>query len=250
MIRLKTPAEIEQIAEGGAILARIVAQLRALVKPGTSTWELNERAAGFMRDAGVKPAFLGYHGYPAVLCTSVNHRVVHGIPSRTEILKEGDIIGLDIGIIHLGFFSDMAETVPVGEVARESFRLIETARRALDLGIDALLLGQRLGKVSAAIQAFVEHQGYGVVRDLCGHGVGFELHEEPSVPNFGRIDSGPIVQPGLVIAIEPMITAGDWHVRTLDDGWTVETVDGSRCAHIEHTVAVTNDGIRILTKTD
>lgn len=250
MIRLKSPEEIEQIAEGGAILARIISDLRPFVKPGISTLELNDRAARLMRDAGVKPAFLGYHGYPAVLCTSVNHRVVHGIPSRTELLSEGDIIGLDIGIIHRGLFSDMAETLPVGEVARGSFRLIETARRALEQGIDALLLGQRLGKVGATIQAFVEHQGYGVVRDLCGHGVGFDLHEEPSVPNFGRADSGPIVQPGLVIAIEPMITAGDWHVRTLDDGWTVETVDGSRCAHIEHTVAVTSDGVRILTKID
>lgn len=247
MIRLKTADQINTIAEGGAILATIVEQLRSAVGPGITTKQLDAQAAELMQQHGVKPAFLGYHGYPAVLCTSVNHRVVHGIPSADEVLREGDIIGLDLGILYRGFYTDMAITVPVGAVTPQIQRFVDTAEQALNRGIDALCIGRRLGAIGAAIQEFVERRGYGVVRDLTGHGVGQELHEAPSVPNFGSAGSGPSIQAGLVIAIEPMITAGDWHVKTLADGWTVETVDQSRSAHFEHTVAVTESGVRILT---
>ncbi len=249
MSRRKTEAEIRTLAEGGAILASILEELRGLVQPGISTGELNAFAARRMKEHHVRPAFLGYHGYPAVLCTSVNAHVVHGIPSNTEVLKAGDIVGLDIGIEHGGLVTDMAETVGVGRVSEGADRLIGVTRLALEQGIAALEIGQHLGAVGAAIQRFAERQGYGVVRDLTGHGVGHALHEEPSVPNFGSGRSGPIVEPGLVIAIEPMLTAGDWHVRTKGDHWTVETLDGSLSAHFEHTVAVTKDGVRILTTT-
>jgi methionyl aminopeptidase len=249
MTRLKTEREIEILAEGGAILASILDEVRALVQPGVSTGELNDFAAKLMRERKVKPVFFGYHGYPAVLCTSVNSRVVHGIPSMTEILKLGDCIGLDIGIEHRGLITDMAVSVGVGKVSPEVDRIIGTARLALERGIAALEVGRPLGAVGAAVQHFVERQGFGVVRDLTGHGVGHALHEEPSVPNFGAGRGGPKVEVGLVVAIEPMITAGDWHVRTLEDGWTVETLDGSLSAHFEHTVAVTKTGVRILTTT-
>lgn len=244
---IKTPAEIESIARAGHQLSEILRQVAGQVRPGVNTLTLDRLAAELIKQAGAEPAFLNYHGYPAVLCTSVNSRVVHGIPRADETLQDGDIVGLDLGIRLDGLYADMAVTVGVGHLDLTVQEFIQIARAALDLAIAQLQPGRPLGKVSAAIQSFVEAQGYGVVRDLTGHGIGRELHEPPPIPNFGSAAAGPILQAGMVLAIEPMITMGDWRVRTLPDNWGVETADGSLSAHFEHTVAVTETGRRVLT---
>ncbi len=244
---IKTAVEIELMARAGRLLSGILKQIVNEVKPGVSTLALDRRAADQIRQAGAEPAFLNYRGYPAVLCASVNNRVVHGIPKAAEVLTEGDIVGLDLGLKLNGWYADMAMTVGVGRIDQATAQFIQSAQNALQLAIKEIKPGRPLGAVSAAIQAFVETRGYGVVRDLTGHGIGAELHEPPVVSNYGSPSSGPILQAGMVLAIEPMITLGGWQVRTLPDSWGIETVDGSLSAHFEHTVAITESGSRILT---
>lgn len=248
MISLKTPAEIEVIARAGAILAALYRTIPEIVVPGVSTKELDRFAEAFIRDhAGAEPAFKGLYGFPATLCTSINHEVVHGIPAERRRLMEGDVISIDCGVKLDGFYADAAVTLPVGEVAPDVRRLLEVTARALELGIEQARPGRRLGDIGAAVQAPADEAGYGVVRDLVGHGIGREPHEEPQVPNYGKAGRGMPLEVGLVLAIEPMFNLGSANVRTLPDRWTVVTVDRSISAHFEHTVAVTADGPRVLT---
>ena len=247
-IRLKSPEEIAILREGGKILAEILYETADRVKPGISTGELNAFAEKRLKDHGVEGAFKGYQGFPAALCTSVNDACVHGIPSFDFLLEEGDIIGLDFGVIYKGLITDSAITVPVGEVSSDVQHLMRTTKKALKAGIDEAMLGNRIGDIGAAIQKLVERQGYSCVRDLIGHGVGYEVHESPEVPNWGRKGSGPELVEGLVIAIEPIVNVGDWGIRTLKDDWTIVTEDGSLSAHFEHSLAITKEGTIILTE--
>jgi methionyl aminopeptidase len=249
VISLKTPEEIEAIARAGAILGALYRVLPERVVPGVSTRELDRFAEAFILDhEGAAPAFKGLYGFPATLCTSVNHEVVHGIPADRRRLAVGDIISIDCGVKLEGFFADAAITVPVGEVAPEVENLLDVTRRALHLGIEQAHPGRRLGDIGAAIQAGAVESGFGVVRDLVGHGIGREPHEEPQVPNYGKAGRGMPLEIGLVLAIEPMFNLGTPNVRTLPDRWTVVTVDRAVSAHFEHTVAVTAAGPRILTE--
>jgi methionyl aminopeptidase len=248
VIRLKTPEEVEKIARAGAILASLYREIPAEVAPGRTTAELDRFAEDFVRShEGAVPAFKGLYGFPATLCISVNHEVVHGIPSVRRRLAEGDVVSVDCGVKLEGFFADAAVTLPVGEVSGEAAQLLEVTRRALHAGIAEARPGARLGDVGAAIQAPADEAGYGVVRDLVGHGVGHEPHEDPQVPNWGKRGKGLKLVEGLVLAIEPMFNLGTADVRTLPDRWTVITADRRLSAHFEHTVVVTADGPRILT---
>jgi methionyl aminopeptidase len=217
------------------------------VAPGVTTAELDGLARERARAAGAVPAFLGYHGFPAALCISVNDEVVHGIPSEQRVLREGDVVGLDFGVVLDGWYGDSARTVPVGRVSPEAARLLEVTEGALAHAIEAARPGGRLGDLGAAVQAFVEPRGFSVVRDFVGHGIGRQLHEPPAIPNVGTAGSGPVLRAGMVLAIEPMVNAGGHEVATLDDGWTAVTHDGSLSAHFEHTIAVTEEGPEILT---
>ena len=246
MIRLKDRDEIEAMAEGGQILAEVLQQVVEAAKPGVTTRDLDLLARDLLKERGVKPSFLKYEGFPAALCVSVNNNVVHGMP-REEALKEGDLVGLDLGLIYEGLYLDHARTVAVGEISGDKKKLLDVTRKALEIGISKAQAGNRIGDIGAAIQKYVEGASLGVVKQLVGHGVGYAVHEEPKVPNFGEPGTGPVMKPGLVIAIEPMVTIGRPEVQTANDGWTVETVDGSLAAHEEHTVAVTEAGPRILT---
>ncbi len=246
MILLKSPPEIEAMRRAGAVVGQFFEEVRPLIRPGVSTGSLEEFADGFIRRHAVRSAFKGYMGYPAHLCTSVNEEVVHGIPSRDRIVREGDILSIDFGVVRDGFFGDAARTFPVGEVDPASRRLLEATERSLFAGIEAAGPAARLGDISAAVQATVEREGFSVVRDFVGHGIGRSMHEEPQVPNFGTPGTGPRLHPGMTLAIEPMVNAGGWAVKVLDDGWTVVTRDRSRSAHFEHTIAVTDSGCRIL----
>lgn len=245
MIVYRTAEEIELIRRSSQIVAVILKELKAMVKPGTTTKELDEYAEVRVRELGGKPAFKGYRGYPASLCTSVNEEIVHGIPSSRRI-REGDIISLDFGVLYQGYYGDAAVTYPVGQVSDLAQRLIETAEEALYHGLGAMKPGQRISDISYAIQSYVENQGFSVIRAFVGHGIGQSLHEEPQVPNFGPPGRGAVIKPGLVLAIEPMISAGDWREEVLDDGWTAVTRDRSLAAHFEHTVAATAEGVEIL----
>lgn len=248
MIRLKSADEIGRILAAGEIVAGTLELVASHVEPGISTEELDRIAESFIRDhAGAEPAFKGLYGFPATLCTSVNAEVVHGIPSAVRKLREGDLVKVDVGVQLDGMFADAAVTVAVGEVAPEAERLMRVTRESLDIGVAEAKPGARLGDVGAAIQEHVERAGFSVIRELVGHGVGHEPHEPPHVPNFGKRGRGEKLEPGLVIAIEPMVNMGSRHTRTLGDGWTVVTEDGSLSAHYEHTVAVTADGPRVLT---
>lgn len=253
MISLKTQREIKLMREGGKILAKILDQLAKAVSPGITTANLDKLARELILFYKVKPSFLGYGGFPAVLCTSINDEVVHGVPSD-RILKEGDIIGLDFGIIHGGLHTDSAFTVPVlgiksykvwAKENEQTAKLIEVAKSALTIGIKQARAGRRLGKVSHAIQEYVEGQGFGIVRDLVGHGIGENLHEEPYVPNYGDPDDGPVLQAGMTIAIEPMVTMGGWQVK--QHGHAFKTRDGSLSSHFEHTILITDRSAEILT---
>lgn len=250
MISIKTPEEIAIMREGGRILAQIMHELIAEVKPGVSTGQLDNSAARKIREAGAKPAFLNYQGFPRVLCTSVNEEVVHAIPSEEKILKAGDIVTLDLGLIHNGYYSDMARTIPVGEIVPETARLARTCEEALRLGAEKARPGITTGDIGNAIQRFVESKGYGVVRELCGHGIGKELHEEPQVLNYGERHAGVKLKEGMVICIEPMITMGDFNVKRGRDGQAFVTRDGSLSAHFEDTIAVTSTGHEVLTRTE
>ena len=248
MIELKSAEQIELMARAGAVLARLYEVLPGEVQPGRTTEDLDRFAEDFIRDhAGATPAFKGLYGFPATLCTSVNEEVVHGIPSTQRVLREGDVLSVDCGVKLDGYFADAAITVPVGEISTGARRLLEVTDAALARGIEAAVPGARLGDIGAAIQEGARDEGYGVVRDLVGHGIGREPHEEPQVPNWGRRGRGLKLSAGLVLAIEPMFNLGTASIRTLADEWTVVTADGSISAHFEHTVAITEDGPRILT---
>jgi methionyl aminopeptidase len=248
VIQLKSPREIEIMAQGGKILGATVEMLRREVHVGMSTWQLDELAESFIRShPGATPSFKGLYGFPGSVCASINEEIVHGIPSRRRVLKDGDIISIDVGVKYEGFHTDSATTVGVGEIPDESRRLLDVTQQALAAGIAAALPNNHIGDIGAAIQAVVEASGFTIVRDLVGHGIGVGFHEEPQVPNYGKPRRGTKLAPGLTIAIEPMVNAGGPTTRTMPDRWTVVTVDGSRSAHFEHTVAVTEVGPRILT---
>jgi methionyl aminopeptidase len=248
MRSLKSAEEIDIIARGGRIIAELFRELESRVAPGVATGELDRFAEDFIRGhEGAEPAFKGLYGFPASICASVNQEVVHGIPSPYRTLAEGDIISVDVGVKLDGWFSDSARTFPVGEVDEETERLLEVTRAALEKGIEAARPGNRLGDIGHVIQQHAEDAGFTVVRELVGHGIGREPHEDPQVPNYGRPGRGPQLEEGLVIAIEPMVNLGVADVRTLPDRWTVVTADQRKSAHFEHTVAVTADGPRVLT---
>ncbi len=247
MIVLKSPREIELMRRGGRILADLVEHLRSTVKAGMSTQEIDEDAETFIAARDARPAFKGYRGFPATVCVSINEEVVHGIPSPARRLKEGDIVGLDLGCIVEGYYADCAVTLAIGDVPAAVQKLLDVTRESLDLAIQQCWPGRRLSDISHAVQCHVEAHGFGVVRAFVGHGIGRALHEEPQIPNFGSPGHGPQLRPGMVLAIEPMVTMGSWEVRILDDGWTAVTKDGSLAAHFEHTVAVTERGPDVLT---
>ncbi len=246
-IVLKSAAELERMRASGKILRRVHDAIKPLVVAGASTMDLEHAALAEIEACRVTAAFKGYHGYPAALCTSINEEVVHGMPAVSRVLQDGDIISIDCGVILDGFYSDAAMTYAVGTVAPETERLLRTTQRSLEAGIQAAQVGGRLGDISAAVQQVCEAEGFGVVRDFVGHGIGRAMHEDPQVPNFGVAGRGPRLKQGMVLAIEPMVNAGGPEVRVLKDGWTAVTVDGSYSAHFEHTVAITKDGPRILT---
>jgi methionyl aminopeptidase len=248
VIHLKSAAEIDTIGRAGAILADLYRQIPAQVRPGVSTAQLDRWAEDFIRShPGAEPAFKGLYGFPATLCTSVNHEVVHGIPSTRRVLKEGDVVSVDCGVKLEGFYADAAISIPIPPVEPEVQVLLDRTQEALQAGIEEARPGRRLGDMGAAIQAVADRAGYGVVRELVGHGVGRQPHEEPQVPNFGTAGKGLKLLEGMVLAIEPMFNLGSAGVRTLPDRWTVVTADRKVSAHFEHTVAVTADGPRILT---
>jgi methionyl aminopeptidase len=247
MIQIKSPADIEIMAEGGKILAKIMKNLEKKVKPGITTKELDRLAESLILKSGGKCSFKGYEGFPACLCTSVNEEIVHAIPSN-RILKEGDIISLDLGIFYKGFHTDMAITIPVGKVDPEVQRLIRVTKKALKRGIKKVRPGNTFGDIGNAIQRYIESQGFNVVRDLCGHGIGRELHEEPEILNYGKRRTGPEIKEGMVFCLEPMVTVGDWKIKKSKNGYGFETADGSLSCHFEHTVAITKNGCKILTE--
>ena len=249
MIQIKAAREIEIMAEGGRILGATVAMLQREGRPGISTADIDALAEEFIRSHdGARPAFKGLYGFPGSVCTSINNEIVHGIPSRKRVLRPGDIVSIDVGVGYRGYYTDSAVTVPVGEVDAETMRLLDVTQTSLAAGIEAARAGSHVGDIGAAVQAVVERAGFSVVRDLVGHGIGVEFHEEPQVPNYGKPKRGVKLVPGLTIAIEPMVNAGGPATRTLPDKWTIVTVDGSRSAHFEHTVAVTENGPRVLTR--
>ena len=254
MIRLKTPEEIEILREGGKRLAVILSILASKVAPGVSALELEEEARRLIKEGGDRPAFLGYRPqgakrpFPAALCVSINDEIVHGVPNEAEkIIRDGDIVSLDFGLLHRGLITDAAVTVPAGVIDKESEKLIETTKRALKSGIEAALPSSTIGDIGAAISKIVQENGFTLADSLVGHGVGYQVHEDPYVPNFGINGRGEKLAPGLVIAIEPMVNIGKSGIKTSSDGYTIKTRDGSRSAHFEHTVAITKKGNIILT---
>ena len=232
----------------GRVVREVLELVRSKVKPGATTFDLEKAAAAHLKELCVKAAFKGYRGYPCVLCTSVNSEVVHGIPSPKRVLKDGDIVSVDFGVVIDGYYGDAAITVPVGSVNPETERLLKVTEESLKAGIAAVRPGATLGDVGAAVQGVVEGQGFSVVRDFVGHGIGSHMHEDPQVPNFGEAGRGMKLKVGMVIAIEPMVNAGRPDVKVLEDGWTAVASDGSMSAHFEHTVAVTATGARVLTE--
>jgi len=246
MIKIKTPAEIEIMAEGGRMLAKVMKELEKTVKPGITTKELNRLAESLILKFGGKCSFKNYQGFPSCLCASVNEEIVHAVPS-TRVLKEGDIISLDLGLFWKGFHSDMAVTVPVGNINSEATRLIRVTKKTLKRGIKKARLGNTFGDISNTMQRYVESQGLGVVRELCVHGIGRELHQEPQILNYGGRHTGPEIKEGMVFCLEPMVTAGDWRMKKGKDGQAFVTIDGSLSAHFEHMIAVTKNGCQILT---
>ena len=249
MIQIKSAREIDVMAEGGRILGRTIEMLRREVRPGRTTAELDALAEEFIRShPGATPAFKGLYGFPGSVCISVNHEIVHGIPSRRRVLEAGDIVSLDVGVKYEGMYTDAAATVAVGEISEESRRLLEITERALEAGIAAATVDNHVGDIGAAVQGVVEPAGFSIVRELVGHGVGFEPHEDLQVPNYGKPKRGKRLVAGLTIAIEPMVNVGSPGTRTMPDRWTVVTADGKRSAHFEHTVAVTEEGPRVLTR--
>jgi len=245
---LKSSQEIEKMRRAGKIVREVLELVRTRVKPGVTTLDLEKAAEARLKELNVKAAFKGYHGYPCVLCTSVNSEVVHGIPSPKRVLKQGDIVSVDFGVVVDGYYGDSAITVPVGEIDENAARLLRVTEQSLQAAIAVVKPGATLGDVGAAVQGVVEGEGFSVVRDFVGHGIGSQMHEDPQVPNYGQKGQGMKLKPGMVIAIEPMVNAGKPEVMVLEDGWTAVAKDGSMSAHFEHTVAVTADGARILTE--
>lgn len=249
---IKTPEEIEIIREGGKRLAFVLAETAKQVKPGVSTYELDKFAHKLIKEGGDIPAFLDYKpegvtsGYPATLCTSVNNEIVHSIPGKNKILKEGDIVSLDLGLNHKGLFTDHAVTVPVGKISKKDQKLIDDTKKALEIGIWAARGGETVGDIGHAIESFV-HGRYGIVRELAGHGVGIKVHEDPYIPNYGKAGKGQKLIPGMVVAIEPMLNIGKDNIVNGSDGYTIKTADGSRSAHFEHTILITEGEAEILT---
>jgi methionyl aminopeptidase len=249
VIQLKSAREIDLMAQGGKILAASVETLRAAVRPGISTGELDRIGEEFIRShEGAVPAFKGLYGFPGSICASVNSEIVHGIPSTKRVLNEGDIISIDVGVGYKGYFTDSATTVAVGEISEDARELLAVTQRALEAGIGAAVLGNHIGDIGVAVQSVVEGAGFSVVRDLVGHGIGVEFHEEPQVPNYGKPKRREKLVPGLTIAIEPMVNIGGPATKTLGDRWTIVTLDGSLSAHFEHTVAIAEGGPIVLTR--
>lgn len=247
-IIIKTPQEIEKMRISGIALRKVHDALAPHVLAGVSTMDLEEIAVAKIAELGAKAAFKGYHGYPSALCTSINEEVVHGMPSAKRVLKEGDVLSIDCGVIIDGFYSDAAVTYPVGKVSPQTQKLLDVTKASLEAAIEQCQVGGRLFDISAAVQEMCEAQGFGVVREFVGHGIGRSMHEDPQVPNFGTRGKGPRLKAGMVLAIEPMINAGGPEVKVLKDGWTAVTVDGSYSAHFEQTVAITKDGPLVLTR--
>jgi methionyl aminopeptidase len=248
MIILKSPDEVAKMRVAGGIVAETIETVLAAVQPGVSTADLDVVAEAFIRERKATPSFKGYRGFPASICASLNEEVVHGIPSPKRILKGGDVLSLDFGAIWDGYHADSAVTVFVGEPASaEAEKLVRVTEEALEAGISQIRPGGRLSDISHAVQQVVEGAGFSVIREYVGHGVGRSLHEDPQIPNYGLPGRGPELRPGLVVAVEPMVTMGDWKTRVLADDWTVVTADGSLAAHFEHTIAVTEDGREVLT---
>ena len=246
-VEVKTKDELATMRRAGAVVADILVLLSGLIKPGLTTGEIDRIAREELKKRGAKPAFLNYHGFPGVICLSINSEVVHGIPSDKRKLSEGDIIGVDFGCVIERFYGDAAVTVGVGRISPQAQKLIDVTRESLEKGIAAVKAGARVGDVGAAVQTHAEAAGYGVVREFVGHGIGRALHEDPPIPNFGKAGTGPRLKAGMTIAIEPMVNLGGPEVETLGDGWTAVTKDRSLSAHFEHTVAVTETGFDILT---
>jgi len=248
MIICKSPPEIEKLRNSGRLVREILEEMRRRVQPGVTTLDLERFAEKRLRQLGVAPAFKGYRGYPCCLCASVNEEIVHGIPSGRRVLKAGDIVSLDLGIVLKGYYGDSALTVPVGEISEPLKKLLRVTEESLELAIQHVRAGNRLGDISAAVQQHAERNGFSVVREFVGHGIGREMHEEPQIPNFGKPGHGPLLKTGMVLAIEPMVTEGGNAVRVLDDHWTAVTADGGYSAHFEHMVAVTSNGPDVLTR--
>ena len=249
MITLKSPKEIETMARAGGIVGATLELVRGAVRPGVSTEELDQAAEKFIRShKGATPSFKGLYGFPKSLCVSINEEIVHGIPSPRRVLREGSIVSVDVGVYLNGFHADAAVTIPVGVVSPDAQRLLDVTEAALAAGVEQARVGNHIGDIGHAVQTVAEAAGFGVVRELVGHGVGQRMHEDPQVPNHGQPRRGPRLQLGMTLAIEPMITQGDYTTRILEDKWTVVTSDGSLAAHFEHTVAITKDGPRILTR--
>jgi len=245
MIIIRSPREVEQIRKANVIVAEVLERLKTLVVPGVTTDELDGISEDIILSKGAVPAFKGYRGYPKTLCVSINEEVVHGIPNKRK-LKEGDIVSIDVGTNLHGYFGDAAITLPVGEINPEAKRLLEVTEKALSIGIEMAKVGNRLFDISHAVQAWVESNGFSVVRDFVGHGIGKSLHEDPQIPNFGSPHQGPRLEKGMIFALEPMVNEGTYEVRVLDDGWTVVTADGKPSAHFEHTIAITDGDAMIL----
>ena len=254
MIVIKSRDEIEKIRESSRIVAEVLQTLREFIRPGITTWALNKKAEEVIKKRKARAAFKGYKpsfgsgAYPAALCVSINEEVIHGIPSTRRVIKEGDIVSMDVGVCYKGYYGDGATTVAVGEVEDRVKELLKVAEEALYRGIEAARVGNRVGDISFAVQSHVESHGFSVIREFVGHGVGKRIHEEPPVPNFGEPGRGPLLKEGMTIAIEPMVAVGSGEVRIKEDGWTAVTVDGSWAAHFEHTIAVLEEGPRILTE--
>ena len=247
-IQIKSPSEIEKMRTSGIALRWVHDAVKAAVRVGATTMDLERVAVAKMKELGAVSAFKGYHDYPAVLCTSVNEQVIHGIPNEHTVLKSGDVVSVDCGVVIDGYYSDAAVTHAVGEVSPEVAKLLRVTEASLYAAIDKAVPGGRLGDISNAVQVMCDAEGYGIVRDFVGHGIGKSMHEDPQLPNFGPAGKGPRLKAGMVLAIEPMINLGTADVKVLEDGWTAITTDGSMSAHFEHTVAITKDGPVILTR--
>jgi methionyl aminopeptidase len=247
MIIGKSKRELEKMRAAGRLVGQVLAHLRTLVAPGVTTMEIDQAAEKMIRDAGALPTFKGYNGFPYSICASVNEQIVHGFPSNYK-LKDGDIFSIDVGVTLEGFVGDTATTVPVGKVSEDRLKLIRVTEECLQRAIEQCRPGKHLGDIGWAVQEHAEGNGYSVVRDYVGHGIGRRMHEDPQIPNYGRPGLGPKIKSGYVFAVEPMVNLGSYHTKVLSDGWTVVTVDGQPSAHVEHTIAITDEGPEVLTR--